>query len=377
MQNPISGHSFIDMKEYPEFLLTYGKSLLKDKISSRTMDKLYLGAKDVIRRGTSLRSYGIAGNQERVHGHFSEIRGGAQRALLAMEFIPDHVFYRLKSKWYGFINVDDPKFAHFNQVIICPTDALWEPEQWWALYHEIGHIILEQVPWTKRENPVISSFLLNMPSPRIWHHFIMELYAEVFGFIFGFFSNFELYLEVLWEHLINIEPSQKEFTPLWPYIIRSYFVKLFDLCFRKSSIAEKDFQNEVWLYNGLLEHIKEIQRIIGNAKKWTDNEKLFFSANHCQTLKELFPLANHLHMQLKDEELKKKITFAPQNFTKNPIIQQAMETIMDGRVFLENVPSPESLLYQIVLNRGSMDFHKRIAAVLTFWNMSHELLKGS
>lgn len=376
IQNPISGHAFLDMMEYIRFLEKHGKTFIEEKIGARTMDKLYLNLKEVIRSGTSLRSYGISNDQERVHGHFSEIRGGAQRALLAMEFIPEHVFYRLKSKWYGFINVEDPKFAHFNQIIICPTQTLWEPEQWWALYHEIGHILLEQVPWSKNDNSEISSFLLNMPSPQIWHHFIIELYAEVIGYILGFFSNFDLYLEVLWEHLINIEPSQREFTPLWPYILRSYFVKLYEDCFRKKSISEDNFQDEEWLYTGLLEHINNIHKIIEDARDWPENDKLFLSANHCQTIKELFPLAKHLYLELKKEEDQKDISFSPPDGVNSIGNRNVLDTIMGGKIYLDKIENPESLLFQIVLNRKKMNFQRRMAAVLTFWNMSNELLKG-
>lgn len=377
IQNAVSGYAFLDMKEYPLFLLESGKAHINDESSERTIDKLFLGATEVIRNGTSLRSYGIAGNQERVHGHFSEIRGGAQRALLAMEFIPDHVISRLKSKWYGFINVGDPKFAHFNEVIICPTKSLWEPEQWWALYHEIGHIICERVPWTKKDDPVIGSFLMNMPSPRVWHHFLIELFAEVLGFIIGFFSNFDLYNEVLWEHLINIEPTQKEFTPLWPYLIRSFFVKLFELRFRRETITDKEFRDEVWLYKELLKHIEKIQNIPSVDRDWPRREKLFFAANHCQTFKELYPIANHLNLQIKLEEEKKDISFAPPDYTKDRQIEKAMKSIMKGKVCYKNIHSPESLLYLIFLNRRKMDFPKRIAGVLTFWNMSQERLKGN
>jgi len=374
LQNPITGQAFTDMKEYPEMLLRIGE-IHRAGSRQRTVENLFLGASRVIGQGASLRSYGIYGNQERVSGSYSKVSGGAQRALLAMELIPDHVFKRIKSKWYGFVNIEEPKFSHFNEVIIVPTDTLWKPEEWWAMYHEIGHVLIDRTPWLDEDSPVVKEFLQDMSSPQPWHHFLVELAAEVLGFQLGFFSDFDLFLEVLWDHLIEIEPMQKGFTPLWPYLLRTCFVQLFESCFQQGLISPRNFQDETWLYSQLLEHVDRVESIVKKRKTWTIEEKLLFAANHCQTLKALFPVANFLNQKIRDNEKAGGFSYLPLDGRKTPTIQDAFNCISNGEVWFHGIDYPESLLYLIVQSRKKANFSTRIAAVLTFWNLSLERLK--
>lgn len=374
LQNPITGQAFMDMKEYPEILLKIGK-IHQIGSSERTVEDLFLGATRVIGQGASLRSYGIYGNQERVGGSYSKVSGGAQRALLAMELIPDHVFRRIKSKWYGFINIEEPKFSHFNEVIIVPTDTLWKPEKWWAIYHEIGHVIIDRTSWLDEDNPVVKEFLQDMSSPQSWHHFLVELAAEVLGFQLGFFSDLDLFLKVLWDHLIEIEPMQKGFTPLWPYLIRTFYVQLFEGCFRQGVISTENFQDETWLYSELLKHVDKIENIVKTRKTWKTEEKLLFAANHCQTLKALFPVAKDLNQKIKDKEKKDGFGYSPPDHRGTHNIRDAFNCISSGEVWFYGIDYPESLLYLIIQSRKKADFPTRIAEVLTFWNLSLKRLK--
>jgi hypothetical protein len=374
LQNPITGQAFMDMKEYPEILLKIGKTHQIGS-SEHTVEGLFLGATRVIGQGVSLRSYGIYGNQERVGGSYSKVSGGAQRALLAMELIPDHVFRRIKSNWYGFINIEEPKFSHFNEVIIVPTETLWKPEKWWAIYHEIGHVIIDRTSWLDEDNPVVEEFLRDMSSPQSWHHFLVELAAEVLGFRLGFFSDFDLFLEVLWDHLIEIEPMQKGLTPLWTYLIRTFFVQLFEGCFRQRVISPENFQNEIWLYNELLKHVEKVEYIVRKRKTWPIEEKLLFAANHCQTLKNLFPVAKDLNQKIQDKEIEDGFSYSPPDHRQTQNIQDAFNCISNGEVWFCGIDYPESLLYLIIQSREKTNFPTRIAEVLTFWNLGLERLK--
>jgi hypothetical protein len=374
LQNPITGQAFMDMKEYPDFLLKTGKTH-QNGSCERTVEDLFLGATRVISQGASLRSCGIYGNQERVGGSYSKVSGGAQRALLAVELIPDHVFRRIKSKWYGFINIEEPKFSHFNDVIIVPTDTLWKPEKWWAIYHEIGHVIIDRTSWLEKDNSVVNDFLRDMSSPQSWHHFLVELAAEVLGFQLGFFSDFDLFLEVLWDHLIEIEPMQKGLTPLWPYLIRTFFVQLFEGCFRQRVISPENFQDEIWLHNELLKHVEKVEYIVRDRKTWPIEEKLLLAANHCQTLKKFFPFAKDLNQKIQDQEIEDGFSYSPPDHRQSRNIQDAFNCISSGEVWFSGIDYPESLLYLIIQSREKANFSTRIAEVLTFWNLGLERLK--
>lgn len=374
LQNPISGQAFMDMKEYPEMLLRIGK-IHQAGSRERTVENLFLGAARVIGQGASLRSYGIYGNQERVSGSYSKVSGGAQRALLAMELIPDHVFGRIKSKWYGFVNIEEPKFSHFNEVITVPTDAIWKPEQWWAIYHEIGHVLIDRTSWLDENSEVVKNFVRDMSLPQSWRHLLVELGAEVLGFRLGFFSDFDLFLEVLWDHLIEIEPVQRNVTPLYTYLLRTCFVQLFENCFQKGLISSRNLQDEIWLYGRLLEHVDRVERIVKDRKTWTVEEKLLFAANHCQTLKALFPVADFLNQKIQEKEKTRGFSYSPPDGRQSLNVQDAFNCISRGEVWFHGIEHPESLLYLIVQSGKKANFSTRIAGVLTFWNLSLERLK--
>ncbi len=128
LQNPMHGNVFWDMSEYYEFLLRSATRIKNSPSSTEeTSEELFLNATYSISRGAAVRQYGIYGFQEGPPGDLSFVGGGVQRALLALEYIPSYVLNRIKARWYGFLIAEDPKFAHYNEVIVVPFSDLWRP----------------------------------------------------------------------------------------------------------------------------------------------------------------------------------------------------------------------------------------------------------
>ncbi len=371
-QDPICGDVFSDMKRYPAYVLRLGE-LFSIQPGSPGLH-FAQGAREVLRYGSEIRSYGTYENIEQVAGRFSALRGGAQRAILAIEFLPAHILGSLhkKYKWSGFVVTGHYKFFHVNEVINVPTDVIWKPQDWWALYHEIAHILIENRPdWTSQEVPSVLQFLANKEYHDSWLRLIIELTAEVVGFELGFYGDFDLFFTLLWNHLTEIDPMQRAVVPIEPYAIRSFFTKLFQGHFRKiegvERIRKKDFLDRNYLFQELIKHMEKIEETVG-AKIF--NDKHFLAAENAEVFRELFPYAEHLSEKIKELPLRSSRKDLSYNNT-----EKVVATLLEGQIWWGEMARPKAILYHLLKSKR-LDFSQNIATILTFWNQQVQRTKG-
>ena len=139
---------------------------------------------ELLGHGLELRSYGTYDNVERPYGRFAKLKGGVQRALMAMEFLPTKILDRAAEYWYGFINAyEEPKFFQLHEVIYVPSESLWKPKTWWALYHETAHILIDRYDYLASEKvPCIKTFIAPRTGYLASLKFFTELAAEIIGY---------------------------------------------------------------------------------------------------------------------------------------------------------------------------------------------------
>ncbi len=388
-QHPISGKAFSDMGYYPRAIINLGNKLRKSRTTknnpdfhhnqSKSLEDIGLQAAYAIASGCQLRSYGTYGNIERPHGGFSKLRGGAQRALLATHFLPASILYKLGLNWEGFIIVEEPKFSHINEVISVPSEALWRPQTWWAIVHETGHVFFTKVKWIDEEEPVVQKILTNKSKPNIFFDFLLELGAEIFGYKIGFFNNFNLYLEVLLEYLVDIEPTQNKHFDMSVYLLRTFFVEMYSERFDGEKISDEEFYSEEYLFNRAVEHIDKATKIIDNRliennPKYTDNfiihNKYFLAASYAVTMKELTEFAAYLNNKVTTYGNENPfMTKSHDHYFSDTI--DAFNSIKKGQVWWGTLPHPEALLYRLILERKNLEFCSSISAVLTYWNQTN------
>lgn len=406
LQDPLQCKAFESMAEYPHVVLRIGEKVREAAKSasydhkenqwtggkklyskSETIESIGMMSAIAIANGSQVRSYGIYGHIAGHQGGFSRLRGGVQRSLQAIEFMPAYIFDRIDLTWHGFIIVEDPKFSHINEVISVPPTALWRPDLWWAIYHEVGHVLLTRVNWIEEDVPVIKRLLWNKRMPKLWFDFLVELAAEIVGYECGFFSDFDLFFEVLVEHLTDIEPILKKYVSMDIYLLRTLFVEVFESRFREEIITPKEFKDERFLYNHALQHIEKAGKIIDDYKNekqrksgnhallpdttdpWRTEDKCFLAAGFAATLKELSDFASYLKDCINEfEETKKPLKTKDDRYSKNT--DDAFSIIKDGQVCWNDIQCPEALLYRITQDRKKLNFQSSIATILTFWNLS-------
>lgn len=358
IQNPLTGSLYANMASYPDYVYQVGESIFK---SGNDNQNFALVSGLVIRRGAELRSYGTYDTIEEVTGRFSEFKGGCQISLVALELIPNSILNSIDEDWYGFITVSgEPQFSHINEVLNVSSDSIWNPQRWWAIYHEIGHIIVERKVALAGQNlPIIESYLSK--GPQYNYNDIIEFSAEIIGFEIGFFGNFELYLKLIWEYLNQLNPFQN--FPLSKYAIRSFIVELFEEYFRKDTDAprvdKKEFLDLDELYEKFISHMEKIELII---EKKIFPDKRFIAAENVKMLRDLHPFCEHLSNQLI------LLNILPQSIhlhSKNTI--EIVDNLQQGKVWWERIDSPQAVLLHL-FQEEDIKFNTKISTIMSFWN---------
>lgn len=360
LQNPLICSVFKDMAAYPNYVLINGGLR---KLNNKEQH-LAIQAGEVLKSGAELRLYGTYGTTDDRLGYFSRHRGGCQRALSALESLPTSILRRLGGEWDGFIIAGSNKFQTRNEVIDVPFDTLFTPKLWWPIYHEIAHIWIENKPeLVGSEVPEIKLFLSQKNEHDAWIKFITELAAEVVGFELGFYGDIDLFMKLIWNHLTEIDKSNKVSRPTDVYVARTFFVYLFEKHFREKSISKEQFCNIDFLYEKMIEHMGEIENITENEIK----NKQFIAAKRSIDFIELYPWAK--------ERLCKQIDAYPIRKSKNEQDEANANDVVDciskGIAWNDVINAPEAILYKILSAEGDLRFDESIATILTF-NAIHE-----
>lgn len=359
LADPITGGSFYDMLKYHRYVFSAGELIKESGGDNRDFG---LSAAEALKVGAELRSYGTYGTVEEASGRFSRLRGGVQRALLAMEFIPAYVLNKIdphrSSKWEGFIISHEQKYSHINEIINVPSETFWKPTSWWALYHEIAHILIDNTRWVTMDVPQIKNFFIQKEYREFWYKFLNELAAEVVGFELGFFGNYDLFLKLLWQFLKKIKPFQEKVSPMELYLVRSFYVYLFYEHFVHNNIKKKEIYDDDFIYSRWMQHVSHVEKITGDPF----DRKHFFIAKNTDLFKELYSFSEYLFKKMK------KLNLQPNIDELNGHNSIAIwKTIKEGKIWWGEIECPEAILYKI-FEGPMLTFSQEIAIILTFWN---------
>jgi|AMWB02.1.fsa_nt_gi hypothetical protein len=373
-QNPITGLAFKDMQLYPHSILFFGNQNREHK--NRT-DKLAISAAECLSIGNEIRSYGLYGHVEKKYARFAKIKGGIQRSLLALEFFPKHILDRLlppKMPWFGFVNAWEKQFFRANEVIFVPFDSLWDPTSWWALYHEIAHILIDREPLLVSDNdPIIQSFLSDKQDSEPWLKYIQEIVAEIIGYELGFCGQYELFIESVWSYLgKTIVNDEENCPPPELYAMRTFFVSLWHENYghesSKLEISDEKF-SEDYIFGKFLEHMDEIKPYCN----LNFTRKYFVIAGNIKIVKQLWPFINNLYHQLISLEKKKNIVIRSiPDWLKDKKSIEIVDKLFLGEIHWHDIKYPEAVLCHILKNKNMIaakdKFRFEIASIITFWN---------
>lgn len=387
-QHTLTGQAFDAMKMYPDNILDLARNIKKAR-PEITLEMFALSTSALLEEGVELRSYGTYGNIKKNFTRFTRLAGGVQRTILAMEFFPNYIFHKIGFKWKGFIVVKSPKFSHYCDVIMVPTESLWAPTRWWALYHEIAHIIIDRSDISSISHEPISNFLKNK-NPQyvdVWYSLLIEVLAEIIGFELGFFDDYDTFFEVVWDLLITLEPVQDKKKGLELYLARTFAVELYFRMFSPRSekrIDEAYFKKFENIFTDFILHIDRVERhiklLLSPDKPAQDlpdffsfKDKKLFAALNVELFQELYEIFIYAHNCIQSFADEGRDIKPPYEDLSDKATLDACEGIFQGQVCWREISKPEALLYLLIKRRNSLDFRASMSTILTFWNASREI----
>lgn len=384
--SPIASDAFSSLNDYPQYLIDIGKAWSNDPKFKKYNSSLANNAIGSLKKGIENRSFGTHGNiEEIVHGRLSKLSGGFQRAIVAVECIPAVTMFKTGAIWKGFAVLGDNKFYHANEVIGLPETSLCNVNEWWPLYHEIGHILIDRTrndsadeAWISTKSLTVETFLTNRNNKGEWLKLLTEFTAEVLGFEFGFFGDTKLFFRLLWSHLNEVIPIEEEVI-FKSYLLRSFFVLLFEEHFRKvDEIKEEEILSQDFLYSKFLEHITDVEGII----KKNISRKHFIAGVNSKIFVELYPFMKHLYEKMEAADaavmpFKYPGIRADKETLNSDLTNEILKSVTAGKVWInyEHKTIPyEAVLYH-VFKSGEQDLRTNIAIILTFWHMHMDFKK--
>lgn len=369
LQNKIISDAFADLVDYFDYIIETGKKIKESQARQEERIPFANKCSFLIKRGAELRLYGTHGTFEESVGHFTKLRGGVQKSLLAMEFLPEWIIKRVtqdKYTWSGFVVTGSREFLHLNEVIIVPYESLWKPKQWWAIYHEMAHILINNLPdMLDYDLPEIQMFLARKNIRNYWFYLVNEIAAEIVGYELGFFGDYELYMKLVWNYLTSLSPEYDKISPFSVYFVRTFFVKMYERMFVQHTIGPEDLDNFNLVYDEMLKHIVEISDnyFIPKGRSLDFENSCFIAAENARLFKELYPwlenrlnkFSNLLGFRCSDVEL------------DLPNTNDVITSIQEGQRWNGTIASPEAVLYRF-LKTNEVKFEEEMAFILTFWN---------
>jgi hypothetical protein len=391
-RNPIVGDAFEDLLAYANDIpwnFQHKAEGVREPVPARG-----LMAADLIKQGVELRLYGIHGTTGELSLQLPPLRSGVHRILLGLEgFIYRILSNRLESKWPGFVNTSAKPFFSSVQTVNVPYNCLYLPTDWWAIYHEIGHIFIdsnEYPHFLRRESPAVKTFLsrTKVDSDQ-WFDLLKEIVAEIIGYELGFYGDFDLFRKRLWEYLhqtllekrLNAEdPHALEERQVEPYLIRSFAVKLYSSSFPQLGDTSMPDTIES-MYEAFLEHIEWVYES-GLKISIPRSTKCFLAAKHAKTLYDLkdflYHVKNFFHEPVKNKKwpLPKKTEIEIETGGTLTNTGDVRKSLLEGRVWTSEVSYPEAVLFHLMQEEHKQDGSRKLlsievmlATVLTFWNL--------
>lgn len=347
----------------------------------------------LIGKGVDLRAYGADPSPPRLNASFYRLAGGVQQCISALELFPKIMFKRLHTeKFEGFVVADEPIYGHYDGALLVPIEDFLYPERWWALHHEIAHVVDTRVGVLDTESTAFKSFRNQIYS----HYFpgsvdyLREVTAEVLGFASGFFHDLDAFDNLLWNYIFSITPlrEKNDHQAIIEYHLqRCYSVHLFHrlAChdISTSPITKEYFSNKDNFTVDYLDYIKKIQNIaqistsaVGSPRETCRGLRpALLAAMHWRIFKALGPVL----IELMDRLNNFKEAYSS-NFWSNPrwlddtTTKKAISHIEAGRIFFGPMNYPEAVLFLLAKKHieQPLNFAQRIAGVLSF---SQEALK--
>jgi hypothetical protein len=367
--------AFLDMHEYLNYVycesgknLICIKNIAKDKkldqhekkfrIARRKTEAIRqaVNAAEKLKIGAELRLNGTQGSIEDTMGQFTKSKGGVQQSLKAMEYLISTILFRiLNSKWQGFVSLSEVNlFKLEHQVINVPLDSLWNPCKWQPLYHEIGHIIAEELHYILLDDAKLKDLYFARKHERI-NDSVNQLTADILGYVIGFSGNIDVYKKTFINNytefnLYNKLEEKPDFT-----ILRLFVVDLFDKIISGGGKIPSGYNTEKGIFTKLKDHFRDIRKVIGKEIENELPHNNFLALRYVSYIHQILGYLQHLFVSCRQYKL-----VEPHLLSRIDIIYQCNARKKEFTKFVNSVTPHNTHLIDMICNKQDtvFDAHK-------------------
>jgi len=365
IQDPLVGECFEDLRQsavhhLPEAL----KRLSPDRTEQR---KMVWNIMEALSYGAEERANGAFLAIENVENRFSPTKGGIQRILKAAQLLPYHILSKIGLTWEGFViaGFQNRGYAECGEIINLPYEYLFHPEEWWGLFHEVGHVALWKTEFLDllNHNEVISfleSRTIGSKKSELtrtwtwWQNVFLEIAADSFDLFFCH-EKIDPYFNNIWPYITNKSNNVEVRHFARYFCIYQYWRYL--LSRNESSFPVKmDLDSDLEFFNS---YLNKQQFSYVQSEEYDREALLIFKG-----VKHVVEICHRTYQERKDRVLRKVIT-NPDNTRK------AIKDVFDGKVFT-TAPISHPVSFILTLKeesfRRKLPISSRIAAILSLWH---------
>lgn len=359
LQDPLIGDCFEELRPTIETQLPF---LLQNAAPNDDAVREHMGLYiEAIAYGAEERAHGAFLALESLESRFSPTKGGIQRVLKAAGVVAKVLLAKSELEWKGFMiaGLRNQGFSSHTDIINLPFDILYRPDDWWGLFHEVGHVAFFDTSFIDLGGEEIQGHFVKLvpnqeDEDRVvrWKSLIWEVGADTFDLYFCYGKDIDFYLSNIWSY---IAPPKVKLDDLhfiryfcvyqyWQYMLQRrnrYFPSKINL--------EEDVKKFREKLKGLNLKIPKSKQVYVSAEKAFDGIKKMIEIFHREYSKKA-PLKN-LNKDLKSKETK-----------------ESTNCVLKGQVFLKPIKSPATFILGLKKRQPEMTFQARMAAILSLWN---------
>lgn len=363
-QNEIARDSFFDMIKFVNETkrLALDESFKSDTIAS-LIDRIIFGAQQ--------RASSTFSSIDNTEYRFSPFKGGIQRILQSIELLPASMLSDLGIGWKGFVSAGEAaSFKADLLVLNIPIEYLFQPEEWWGLFHEIGHIYtLEEENIFDCDNPIIRDFMERVVAVKRgepdWVDMMAlawEVSADIFDYQFGFNCDYETYHRVIWQYLKKYMASRNasSMEQVTSYVFRSLCVSLYDFLMKQQK------SNPNTITQDLVE--SKLNNLFATLKTEIGiNDNILSEITSAKVVPSTLRFRTFLAYLLERYGVFEDVAKAKSEYIESPKLAETIEILKRGQIYWGTIDFPEAIIYMFKKNNIN-DFNARIALILTFWH---------
>ena len=289
---------------------------------------------------------------------FSPFKGGKQRLLKALKALCLDFFESLNIKWIGYVVIGRQySYDHIARVLSIPVDATFSVDQYFGLFHEIGHVIIRNKEYFKA-SPLPEHLI------ELFDHkggLSREIFCDLFDYQCGFLGYYSLYEKTVPHYLAELM-KKKDITIdiVEKYVLRFLCVTIYQNNYMQNHASKTKLVN---LTKKILnKFLKE-----SGAEQQFENEKedlvsrLVYSANEMNDVLLVF---NKLYTQKLSVFCQKRI----ETFSSNKFKAQ-FKQIMNGQI-VHDLDHPQLVVLAMLKKKQTQEipFKAHVAAIQSFLN---------